>query len=154
MSTIYLPEGYTTVTPFMIVEGADDLIAFLETTFGATKKEYMTGSDDSVKHAETHIGDSLVMIADPREPETKANTTMLYVYAPDVDATYAKAMEGGATSIREPHDSLSRSAGSSTATARAACWTASATSGAWPRTSRMFRRKKPNADSKKWRTEP
>ncbi len=39
----------------------------------------MTGSDSTVKHAEMHIGDSLVMIADPREPETKANATMLYV---------------------------------------------------------------------------
>ena len=39
----------------------------------------MTISDGTVKHAEMHIGDSLVMIADPREPETKANATMLYV---------------------------------------------------------------------------
>ena len=55
------------------------MIAFLETTFGATKKEYTTDSDSTVKHAEMRIGDSLVMIADAREPETKANTAMLYV---------------------------------------------------------------------------
>ena len=61
------------------MKGGNDLIAFLETTFRATKKEYITDSDSTVKHAETHIGDSLVMIADPREPETKANATMLYV---------------------------------------------------------------------------
>ena len=64
----------------------------------------MTISDGSVKHVEMRIGESLVMIADARPPETKANTTMLYVYLPDVDAAYARALEGGATSIREPHD--------------------------------------------------
>ena len=90
MSADHQPEGYPTVTAFMIVEGADDLIAFLETTFDTTKKEYITGADGSVKHAEMRIGDSLVMIADARPPETKANTTMLYVYVPDIDATYAE----------------------------------------------------------------
>ncbi len=104
MSTDHQPPGYPTVTPFMIVEGADILIAFLETTLGATKKEYMTGSDGSVKHAEMRIGDSLVMIADARLPETKANQTMLYVYVPNADTAYARALEAGATSIREPHD--------------------------------------------------
>ena len=106
MTTSYQPPGYRTVTPFMIVEGANDLIAFLETSFGATKKGYMTGADGSVRHAEIRIGDSLVMIADAREPETKANTTMLYVYVPDVDAAYARALEARASSLREPTDEL------------------------------------------------
>ena len=107
MSPDHQPEGYPTVTPFLIVEGANDLIAFLETTFGATIKEYMTGSDGAVKHAKMRVGDSLVMIADARPPKTEANTTMLYVYVSDGDTAYERALEvGPPRSMSQPTNSM------------------------------------------------
>src|SRR5688500_14667617 len=98
-----IPEGYHSVTPYLVAKEAPALIDFLTNVFGATIKERMDGPDGLVMHSELQIGDSVVMLASECE-KAVATSSMLYVYVPDVDATYNKAIEAGAVSIDEPKD--------------------------------------------------
>jgi PhnB protein len=97
------PEGYNTVMPYLIVEGADKLADFLIKVFNADEKERLTSSDGKILHSEYKIGDSIVMISEATE-NYKPNPTMLYVYVDDVDSVYKKALDAGATSVREPYN--------------------------------------------------
>jgi PhnB protein len=99
-----VPEGYQTVTPYLIVEGADGLIDFLKQAFGAEQRgPRMVAADGSIGHAEVRIGDSIVMVADANE-QFPAKPGLLHLYLPDCDATYQRALEAGATSTQEPTD--------------------------------------------------
>ncbi len=103
-----VPEGYQTVTPYLTVKGATQLIDFLKRAFGA--EETFRMGDDRVAHAEVRIGDSMLMLGDaPEEPMP----AMIHLYLPDVDAVYQRALKAGATSIREPENMFygDRSAG-------------------------------------------
>jgi PhnB protein len=103
MSDKHIPEGYHTVTPYLVVMGVADLVRFLEEAFGAEKRELLTTSDGRIMHAEVKIGDSVIMMGEPSE-ETVAIPSLLYLYVEDVDATYKRAIEAGATSLRPPED--------------------------------------------------
>src|SRR5213082_2146174 len=62
-----IPEGYHTVTPYLTVQGADEVIKFVENAFGARERMRLPGPGGTVGHAEIEIGDSLIMIADVDE---------------------------------------------------------------------------------------
>ena len=97
-----VPDGYHTVTPYLVVDGAEKIIHFMKEAFGAQATfEPMKRPDGKVMHAEFKIGDSIVMIADASE-RAKATSAMLYLYVPNVDAVYQKALKAGATSEMEP----------------------------------------------------
>ncbi|MHB8508088.1 MAG: VOC family protein [Candidatus Dormibacteria bacterium] len=99
-----IPDGYSSVTPYLVVDGAAKLIDFLKQAFGAEARGgVMSSPDGTVGHAEMHIGDSLVMLADAtaQSPAVKA---MLHLYVEDCDATYQRAVDAGATSVRELKD--------------------------------------------------
>jgi uncharacterized glyoxalase superfamily protein PhnB len=99
-----IPEGFHTVTPYLIVEGAEKIISFMRTAFGAEATHEPTRRPDGkIMHATVKIGDSLVMIADASE-QVKAMPAMLYLYVPNVDASYQRALKAGGTSIMEPAD--------------------------------------------------
>ena len=98
-----IPQGYYSVTPYLIVDGATKLIDFVKQTFSAQEKERMSGSGGRVSHAELKIGDSIIMMSDSTE-EWKPMPGNLYVYVGDVDAVYHKALAAGAVTIREPKD--------------------------------------------------
>ncbi|MGY8666860.1 VOC family protein [Bradyrhizobium sp. UFLA05-109] len=99
-----VPEGYHTVTPYLIVDGAEKVIHFMKEAFGAQPLfEPMMRPDGKVMHAEFKIGSSIVMIADSSE-RAQATSTMLYLYVPNVDAVYQKAIKAGGTSLMEPTD--------------------------------------------------
>jgi len=96
-----IPDGYHSVTPYLMVRGASGLIQFLKDAFSAREVEKMEAPDGTVMHAEVRIGDSIVMISDARgqwEPTSSA----IYVYVEDADATYTRALGAGATSVMEP----------------------------------------------------
>ncbi|MDI4236897.1 VOC family protein [Bradyrhizobium sp. Arg237L] len=98
------PDGFHTVTPYLIVEGAEKIISFLEQALGARKHHEPTlRPDGTIMHATLRIGDSMVMIADA-SAHAKAMPAMLYLYVPDVDTAYRNAIKAGATSIMEPAD--------------------------------------------------
>jgi len=97
-----VPEGYHTLTPYLVVDGADKVITFMKEAFGAKAVvEPVTRPDGKIMHAEYKIGDSVIMISDASE-RAKAASTTLYLYVPNVDAVYQKALKAGATSMMEP----------------------------------------------------
>src|ERR1044071_5784997 len=88
------PEGWRRVTPRIVVHDAQQLVAFLQDVFGAT------GDYRQDRPSTLQIGDSLIMISDAgiRGPMT----SFLYVYVSDIDATYQRALQAGASSLEEP----------------------------------------------------
>ena len=92
-----------TVTPYLMVDGAAKLIDFLKQAFGAEEYHCSLTAEGRIMHAQVKIGDSPVMIADS-SPQYGPMPVMLHLYVPDVDATYAKAVAAGGTSLREPAD--------------------------------------------------
>ena len=107
-----IPDGYHTVTPYLIVDDVAKLIEFTQAAFGAEQSELMSGPDGKIRHAEAVMGDSKVMMGQAGG-ETKAMPGCLYLYVEDVDAVYAKALEAGAKSVNEPKNQFygDRSAG-------------------------------------------
>jgi PhnB protein len=101
MPVPYKPAGYTSVAPYLIVEGAARTIEFLKRVFGATELRRVDMPDGSIMHGEVRIHDTVVMLADggPGYPPVASH---VHVYVPDVDATYQKALEAGATSVQAP----------------------------------------------------
>ena len=98
-----VPEGYHTLTPFLMVKGAAKNIDFIKNAFGAKEKSIHKRPDGTVMHAELEIGDSLLMISEATE-KYPAMPSALYLYVEDVDSVYNKAIEAGGTSLREPTD--------------------------------------------------
>jgi len=101
MTVKSIPEGYHTITPFLTVQGADQLIDFMKQIFAAMEIERMTNPDGTVKHAEVRIGDSVVMLSEARG-EWKPMPAALYLYVSDVDMVYKRALQAGAVSLMEP----------------------------------------------------
>jgi uncharacterized glyoxalase superfamily protein PhnB len=107
-----VPEGYHSVTPYLGVDGAAKLIDFLKTAFDAKELFRHSHPDGSVWHCEVKIGDSIIMIGEPRGVWI-ARPCTLYLYVADCDALYNRALKAGATSLVEPADQFygDRSAG-------------------------------------------
>jgi PhnB protein len=100
MAVKAIPDGYTAVTPYLIVKDVDKLLQFMKAAFNAQVKEEHRMPDGTVAHADVMIGGAHVMMgqAGGRWPE-KLGSIMLYV--PDADATYEAALQAGATSVHE-----------------------------------------------------
>lgn len=98
-----IPDGYHTVTPYLVVEGVDELIDFLKQAFDAVETERLPRPDGKVGHGEVRIGDSVVMLGEA-SGEWKPMPGFIYLYVNDTDATYKRALEAGATSVMEPAD--------------------------------------------------
>ena len=101
-----IPDGYHSVTPYLVVDDAKAAIDFYTRAFGATEK-FRLPMGDRIGHAEIKIGDSHVMLADEfpdmghRGPKALGGTPVsLMVYVEDVDSTFRKAIEAGATEKR------------------------------------------------------
>ena len=107
-----IPEGMHTVTPYLIVDGANELIQFIEQSFDGKTTAILKTKDGKVMHASVQIGDSQVMVADATE-QYAAGANRLYLYVNDVDSTYKKAINAKGISIRELTDEFygDRSAG-------------------------------------------
>jgi uncharacterized glyoxalase superfamily protein PhnB len=95
------PAGYHTVTPYLTVKRAEQLVEFVKEAFGATEVFRTIGSAGGL-HAEVTIGDSKLMIGGYEAVEEIP--TALHLYVPDADAVYQRALDSGATSVEEPVD--------------------------------------------------
>jgi PhnB protein len=106
-----IPDGYPRVSPYLVVDGAQQAIEFYTNVLGATERMRMPGPDGRIGHAELQIGDSVVMLAD-EFPDMGAKAPSAYggspvslsVYVEDVDATFDKATGAGATAVRPPEN--------------------------------------------------
>ncbi len=98
------PEGFHTITPYLVVRSAPEAIAFYERAFGAIERLRLTDADGRrVRHAEIEIGDSRLFLTDvPLAPETKVpgpddtSPVWLYVYVSDPDSVFDHALSAGA----------------------------------------------------------
>jgi PhnB protein len=106
-----VPDGYHTVTPYLVVRGAGKALAFYSKAFGAEELFRMPGKDDAVMHAEFRIGDSVIMIGDesPEQgataPQTVGGTaTSILLYVNDVDASFQRATSAGCKAKMPPTD--------------------------------------------------
>jgi PhnB protein len=99
----FIPDGYPTVTPYLVVPDVEAVIEFTSAVFDAKDRYRMPGPDGRAMHAEIEIGDSLVMTGRPQD-ESDMMPAMLNVYVEDVDAAYRRALDAGAISTQEPTD--------------------------------------------------
>jgi PhnB protein len=97
----YKPDGYQSVIPYLHVNGALKLIAFMKEVFDAKEIAVYPRPDGTVGHAAVRIGDSVVELADGGQ-DWPAMPCALQVYVPDTDAAYHRALKAGATSLVEP----------------------------------------------------
>ncbi|MBK7869473.1 MAG: VOC family protein [Saprospiraceae bacterium] len=98
-----IPEGFHTVTPYLLVKDSLALVDFLKKTFDAEEISIMSNPDGTVGHGQMRIGNSIVMLAEARG-DYPPMPTMLYLYVEDVDAAYQRGIASGGKSLREPTD--------------------------------------------------
>ena len=106
-----IPEGYHSVTPYIVVDGASRTIDFYRQAFGAEEVLRMSAGPDKLAHAEIRIGDSIVMLSDEWPdmnmlgPNARGGASgLLMIYVEDVDAAFARAIDAGATLDRPVTD--------------------------------------------------
>jgi Uncharacterized protein conserved in bacteria len=106
-----IPDGYHTVTPYIVCRGAAKAIEFYAKAFGAKEMFRMPMPDGSIAHAEIQIGDSMLMLGDENpemgavSPQTLNGTPVnIFLYVKDVDAAFQQAVKAGATSVMPPTD--------------------------------------------------
>jgi PhnB protein len=111
MSVKPIPNAYTSVAPYLIVDGARDAIEFYKRAFGATEHGMIALPDGTVAHAEVKIGDTVVRLCDDlpmfegRAPSALGGTTVeIFLFVEDVDATVRQAEQAGATVKTPPTD--------------------------------------------------
>lgn len=102
-ATSNLPAGHSTVSVYMMADGAWRVIEFAMALFGARTLLMMKREDGSVMHASLRIGDSVVMISDGTA-QYPPFPVWLHVYVDDVDACYRSALALGATSLQAPSE--------------------------------------------------
>jgi PhnB protein len=106
-----IPEGYHSVTPYLIFSGASDAIVFYKKALGAEEILRMDSPGGRIHHAEISIGDSRIMLAD-EHPEIEAlspktiggSPVTIHLYVEDVDAAVARAVAAGAKLVRPVAD--------------------------------------------------
>ena len=98
MPTKPIPEGFHSITPYLFAEGAARLIDFISTAFEGELMFQQKRPDGTVMHATIRVGDSMLMLADPT-PEFGAMPTSIYLYVPDCDAVYQRALDSGGAPV-------------------------------------------------------
>lgn len=98
-----IPAGFHTVTSYLFVPGAAHLIEYLRAAFDAEVLSRHADADGRITYALIKIGDSLVMVSEPREP-WRPMPCGIYLYVEDTDVTYRNAMAAGGVSLMEPAD--------------------------------------------------
>jgi PhnB protein len=106
-----IPEGYRSITPYLVVKGAARAIEFYKQAFGATEIMRMPGPNNTVGHAELRLGDSVIMLADEmpngpyRSPDTFGGSPVsLMIYIENVDDVFNRALSLGSRQIRAVED--------------------------------------------------
>ena len=111
MAVNFIPEGYYSLTPYLIVKGAREAMAYYAKAFGAQEIVNMPGPGGSVMHAEMQIGNARFMLADEnpergsKSPKTLGGSAgSVMIYTEDVDATFKRAVDAGASVVMPVQD--------------------------------------------------
>lgn len=97
----FSPEGFHTVTPYLVVTGVTRLIDFLQQAFGAEEVGRYSADDDRIMHAVVRIGDSMLEMGEP-STDWAPMPCGLHLYVEDCDSVYTRAIEAGGVSLYEP----------------------------------------------------
>ncbi len=98
-----IPDGYHTITPYLIVSDVEAQIDWMKRALGAREKHVSPGPDGKAMHAELRVGDSNVMLGRAAE-QWPAQQGMYYLYVEDCDAWHKRAVAEGAKSVMDPAD--------------------------------------------------
>lgn len=98
-------EAHQTVTPYLIVDSADQLIDFIEKAFDGELQNMTRDDRNRVMHAVVKIGNTMIFVSD-NMGTMPSEVAMLYVYLDDVDGVYKKATEAGGESLTAPADQV------------------------------------------------
>jgi PhnB protein len=101
METTFKPIGYTSVSPYFIVIGAQQLFELLQNIFGVQELRRYENADGSIMHAEIRLDDTILMIGEAGEAFSP-NSYWMHVYVPNVHLTFQKALQAGCVSVEEP----------------------------------------------------
>ncbi|MFI1394181.1 VOC family protein [Streptomyces sp. NPDC020681] len=96
-----VPEGYTSVTPWIIGSDTAGVIEFLKAAFEAVELGRMTGPDGRIGHAEVRIGNAIVMLFDAPDADWPPTPAFLRLYVEDAEAVHRMAVEAGGQSVTE-----------------------------------------------------
>ncbi len=99
----FKPTGYTSVSPYFIVNGAQKFIDLMKTIFNATELRRYNRPDGTIMHAEIKIDDSVIMLGDSSD-QFPAITLVMHVYVPNVDETFENAIKAGCEVIELPKE--------------------------------------------------
>jgi PhnB protein len=100
MAVKAIPDGYHSVTPYLMVKGANQFITFMAAVFGAKVTEQLLQPDGTPGHTELRLGDSLIMLSEAGgRPPTPI---MLHIYVEDVDAAFERAVKAGGKVVAPP----------------------------------------------------
>ena len=97
------PDGYHTVTPYLMVPDAARFVAFMAAAFDARTTEQLMRPDGKIGHTEIRIGDSVVMLSEAGG-DYPATPVMLHLYVDDVDAAFERAVRAGGVVVAAPSD--------------------------------------------------
>ena len=111
MTVKAIPEGYTSITPYLTVDDGKRAIEFYTRAFGATERGVMAAPDGRIAHAELQIGDAVVVLSDKfpqfacdAPKELGGTTVAIFLYVEDVDAVVRAAADAGGSVTMEPAD--------------------------------------------------
>lgn len=103
MNKKYKPNGYNSVSPYLVVKGAQKMIDLLKEVFNAKELRRYDMPDGAIMHAEVQIDDSVIMIADSSD-RYPPNQHLLHIYVADVDETFKKALSMGCEAEEQPKE--------------------------------------------------
>ena len=99
-----IPDGYTAITPYLVVENAAGFLDFLANAFGAVERMRIPMPEVGIVHAEVEIDGAALMLSDAFPPDFPSTNALIHLFVEDVDSAYARALNAGATAIAEPAD--------------------------------------------------
>src|SRR5262252_3139882 len=109
----HIPKGYHSITPYLVVNGAEKAIEYYKKVFGATEIMRMPAPNGKIGHAELKIGDSPIMLADENPAMGQGHTSAatvggspvsIYLYIENVDDVVKRAVAEGATVLKPVQD--------------------------------------------------
>ncbi len=100
---VKVPEGYQTITPYLIIKNANAFIDFTQKVFNASVVTKHMRDEQTIMHAEVKIGTAIIMFADSAD-QHNPQAGSFFIYVENADATYALALENGAASVSAPAD--------------------------------------------------
>ncbi|HEX9233954.1 MAG TPA: hypothetical protein VF863_06035 [Candidatus Acidoferrum sp.] len=103
-----IPEGFRSLTPYLIITGAATFLDFIQNAFGASEKYLMRDPNGIVRHAEARIGDAVIEFAEAG-PGWSAMPAGLHLYVKNADDVYARALKAGEPRLWRPGGRRTRS---------------------------------------------